>query len=77
MLYRNGIESLFRCCCLGNGSIWSNNCETRSNTENPRRPQQENTAGGNWDQCVVLEKFSLGPVRNSKEGKSVKDTYFL
>lgn len=37
----------------------------------------EDMARGNQYQFTVLEKHFLGILRNNKDGKSMKDTYFL
>ena len=49
----------------------------RQDKENPGRTPHEDMTRGKQDQSAVLKNCSLGTLRNSKEGKSMKDTYFL
>lgn len=47
----------------------------KQDKENVGRKLHEDMARSNQDQSAILEKYSLGILRNSKESQSMKDIF--
>lgn len=47
----------------------------KQDKENSGRKLHEDMARSSQDQFAILEKYSLGILRNSKEGQSMKDMF--